>query len=51
MFMQFLQTFFTWTKSYQIQINGYSFSWLDIWIWCMLAGIIVNFIVRYFRDE
>lgn len=51
MFMEWLESFFLWTKNYTITVNGFSFSWLDVWLWCMVAGIIVNFIVRYFRGE
>lgn len=30
-----------WARTYQITISGFSFTFFDVWVWCLIAGVVI----------
>jgi hypothetical protein len=44
-----LLTFIEWSKSYQIVLAGIHFTFFDVWLYTIVVGIVLGFILNFYE--
>lgn len=50
-FMQPFIVFFNWLRTFELCLYGFTFTFMDVWIWSAVASVVIVFIVSVFSNR